>query len=283
MLRAGPFSDERVRGLANRRFVNFYFDLSDEGAAGDPDARKFVTAIRKELGRASVGTPNILIVSADGVVVGEADNFASSGVVYAAMKKALKAHPEFDAESETEKAATKPFEKAQIAFELGKGKTAAELLAKPESEDEWLLLAHIQRWREKWDAMEAALSHVKREDLLDDARMERAWKSWREEKYEALRDGLADFPADSDRSAEARYFAALARYHLGEKKEALKAWKELAKSSEEGPWVYRADWAYMTEKQAGKTSFSTGDANRSPLGRVGYLGRDNPDLKGPGK
>ncbi|MBI2920549.1 MAG: hypothetical protein HYY18_05645 [Planctomycetes bacterium] len=283
MLRAGPFSDERVRGLANRRFVNFYFDLSDEGAAGDPDARKFVTAIKKELGRASVGTPSILIVSAAGDIVGETDNFASSGVVYAAMKKALKERPEFDAGSGDEKAAVKPIEKARIAFELGKGKTAADLLAKPESEDEWLFLAHIQRWREEWDAMEEALSHIRREDLLDDARMERAWRSWRESKYEALRDGLADFPADSNRSAEARYFEALARYHLGEKKEALKAWKELAKSPDEGPWVYRADWAWMTVKQAGKTSFSTGDANRSPLGRVGYLGRDNPDLKGPGR
>jgi hypothetical protein len=39
----------------------------------------------------------------------------------------------------------------------------------------------------------------------------------------------------------------------------------------------------MTEKQRGKTSFSSGDADRSPLGRIGYMGRENPDLKGPGK
>ena len=42
MLRAGPFSDERVTGLANRRFVPFFFDLSVRGAAGDPDARRFL-------------------------------------------------------------------------------------------------------------------------------------------------------------------------------------------------------------------------------------------------
>jgi len=283
VLRAGPFSDERVRGLANRRFVTFYFDLSDAGAAGDPDARKFVTKIKKELGGGAVATPNLLLVSPEGVLAGETGNYASSDDVYAAMKKALKDHPEFNAESEAEKAETKPYEKARLAFDLGKRKTAAELLAKPANEDEWLFLAHIQRWREKWDEMEAALSHVKRDDLLDDARMERAWKAWRESKYEALRDALAEFPEDSNRSTEARYFHSLARYHLGEKKEALKAWKALAKTPDEDGWVYRADWAYMTEKQKGKTSFSSGDADRSPLGRIGYMGRDNPDLNGPGK
>ena len=131
--------------------------------------------------------------------------------------------------------------------------------------------------------MEAALGHVKDVSLTADVRIERAWRCWREMKYEALRDPLKDFPADSKRSTEARYFAALAEYHIGRKKEALKAWKELAKEKNEDPWVYRADWAYMTVKQAGKTSFSSGDNDRSPLGRIGYMGRENLDLKGPGK
>lgn len=263
--------------------MSFYFDLSDDGAAGDPDARAFVLKLKKELGGNGVPPPNVLLVTPDGVLVGEAGNFASSDDVYAAMKKALKDHPEFALASDAEKAAATPLEKARIAFDLGKRKTAAGLLSNPETEEEWLFLAHIQRWREKWTEMEAALSHVKRADLLDDARMEQAWRSWREAKYEALRDALADFPAESNRSTEARYFGALALYHLGEKKAALKLWKALAKATEEDPWVYRADWAYMTVKQAGKTSFSSGDEDRSPLGRIGYLGRNNPDLEGPGK
>lgn len=283
MLRAGPFSDERVRRLANRRFVTFYFDLADGSAAGDPDARKFVVKLKKEMGGNGVAPPNVLIATPEGKLAGEAGNFASSDTVYDAMKKALKDHPEFNEASDAEKAAATPFEKAQIAFDLGKRKSAAEALSEPGSEDEWLFLAHIQRWRGKWTEMEAALAHVTRDDLVDDARMERAWRHWIEAKYEELRATLADFPAESNRATEARYFAALALHHLGEKKEAMAAWKALAKTPAEDPWVYRADWAYMTVKQSGKTSFSSGDANRSPLGRIGYMGRDNPDLKGAGK
>jgi hypothetical protein len=283
VLRAGPFSDERVRRLANRRFVCLYFDLADDGAAGDPDARKFVVKLKKELGGNGVPPPNVLLVTPDGVLAGEAGNFEGTDEVYSAMRKALKDKPEFDAESETEKAAATPFEKAQIAFDLGKRKTAVELLAEPRSEKEWLFLAHVQRWRGKWEEMEAALKHVTDEAMQGDVLIERAWRAWKEEKYETLRDLLADFPAGSARETEAKYFAALARYHLGEKKEALKAWKALAKAEVEDPWVYRADWAYMSEKQRGKTSFSSGDADRSPLGRIGYMGRENPDLKGPGR
>ncbi len=281
MLRAGPFSDERVRLLANRRFVCVYFDLSDDGAAGDPDARQFVTKIRRELRGNSVPPPSVLLVSAEGVIAGEADNFASTEVVYAAMRKALKDHPEFDAESAAEKAAVTPFEKARIAFELGKSKTAADWLARPETEEEWLFLAHIQRWRGKWDEVESALEHVKRDDLVDDARMERAWAHWLRGDYAALRDALTAFPADSNRATEAGYFKGLALHHLGEKKAALSTWKALAATPEEDPWVYRADWAWMTVRQSGKSSFSSGDDDRSPLGRIGYMGRDNPDLKGP--
>ena len=46
MLRAGPFSDERVIAFVNRRFVPFYFDLSNRGAAGDAAAREFVVAMQ---------------------------------------------------------------------------------------------------------------------------------------------------------------------------------------------------------------------------------------------
>lgn len=68
MLRAGPFSDERIVRLANRRFVPFYFDLSNRGVAGDPAARKFVVKERKRLGGRSVPTPPVLFMSPDGEV-----------------------------------------------------------------------------------------------------------------------------------------------------------------------------------------------------------------------
>ena len=41
-MRAGPFSDEAVNGLMNRRFVPFHFDLSPRGYLGDNHATKWV-------------------------------------------------------------------------------------------------------------------------------------------------------------------------------------------------------------------------------------------------
>ena len=95
MLRAGPFSDARVVGLCNRRFVPFYFDLSNRGVAGDPDARAFVVAVRKELGGRAVPTPPVLFMTPDGEVVGEVSNYATEDQVLRTMLDLLEAHPEF--------------------------------------------------------------------------------------------------------------------------------------------------------------------------------------------
>ena len=90
MLRAGPFSDERVIGLLNRRFVPFYFDLSNHGYAGDPDARKWVVKRRPDMGGMSVNTPPILIMTPEGKVAGKFSNYANSKVVLlASVTKSL--------------------------------------------------------------------------------------------------------------------------------------------------------------------------------------------------
>ncbi len=83
MLRAGPLSDERIVRLANRRFVSLYFDLSNRGAAGDPDARKFVVAARKELASRAVPTPPLLFISPSGEVLGQVSNYATEEQVLA--------------------------------------------------------------------------------------------------------------------------------------------------------------------------------------------------------
>ena len=62
-----------------------------------------------------------------------------------------------------------------------------------------------------------------------------------------------------------------------------------AELSAEDPWVYRADWAWSTIQQRKKndgkrqTSFSAGGKGNSPLGRIGYMGPENPDLSPRGE
>jgi len=134
VLRAGPFSDERIIRLANRRFIPFYFDLSNRGVAGDPDARKFVVAKRKELGGRAVPTPPVLFMSPDGEVLGEVSNYASSNKVLKAMLKVLEENPRFNKPSEAEKNAESAVAKARIRIDLQDYKGAKKLLEKEESD-----------------------------------------------------------------------------------------------------------------------------------------------------
>ena len=103
MLRAGPFSDERILRLANRRFVPFYFDLANRGFAGDADARAFVVKVRPEYGGRGVPTPDLLLMTPDGKQVGKVSNYASADAVYAVMLGVLKKHPEFNKPTDAEK------------------------------------------------------------------------------------------------------------------------------------------------------------------------------------
>ena len=72
------------------------------------------------------------------------------------------------------------------------------------------------------------------------------------------------------------------RSSLQEKEEALKTWESTIKACAQDAWIYRADWAYTGLKQGKKRGgFSSGGKRSSCLNRIGYMGRKNPDLKGP--
>lgn len=280
MLRAGPFSDERVVGLARRRFVCHYFDLDTGGAAGDADARRFVVLRRKELGGRSVPTPPVLLMTTDGQVVGEASNYADAETLLAAMQRALADHPELSRPSPEEEAAETPLERARIAFDLGRLDEAARLLEGQASDAARYLRGHVARWRGDDRAMEAAFEGL-RGEWADDVRIERAHRLWAKGEFEALRAALEDFPAGSDRASEASYHLGLALFHLGRRDEALALWKDTIEGCSEDPWIYRADWAYCGVVEGNQRGFSTLGRRSSVLGRIGYMGRRNPDLDGP--
>ncbi len=268
MLRAGPFSDERVIRLANRRFVPLYFDLDSRGAAGDADARKFVVAARKDLKGSGVGTPPVLFMTPDGEVVGEVDNYASTEALLKKMHAVLDKCPDFAKPAKDEGG-----DDPDAAFDLGRYERAAELYVKAGNA---LGAARAARMLARWDDMEKALAGVK--DASEVA-VERAHRFWEDRDFQKLRDTLKDVPASSNRYTEARYYLGLAHFHLDAKDEALKVWKETIKACSQDPWIYRADWAYCDVKDGSKGSYSSADPGSSCLGRIGYMGRRNPDLK----
>jgi hypothetical protein len=129
--------------------------------------------------------------------------------------------------------------------------------------------------------MEEQLAQVKSVERRPDVHMERAYRLWSERRFDALRAHLADFPSGHARFTEARYYEGLASFHLGDIDRAASIWKEMIESVPEGPWEYRADWAFASLKETPRALVTTGDKRVSVLGRVGYLGVRNPDLDGP--
>jgi len=278
VLRAGPFSDERIVRLANRRFVPFFFDLDSGGAVGDKDARAFVVKARKNLGGGSVSTPPILFMNADGEVLGEADNYATADQVYAAMKKVLEKHPDFAKESDAETKLT-GLGRAELLVDLGDLGGARTVLEKETGAKAAYALGRVLRMQKEFDAADKAFEKVDDKDLADDVVVEKAYRHWAAGDFEKLRDALKDVPKESNRWTEARYYGGLALYHLGEKEKACDFWKETIKASKQDAWVYRTDWAYCGVKDKAGGSFSSDKKGSSCLGRIGYMGAKNPDLK----
>ncbi len=281
MLRAGPLSDERVIGLLNRRFVALYFDLSDRGAAADPAARKFVVAARPRLGGRAVPTPPLLIMTPDGKVVGETSNYSSTAQVLSMLLAALEDHPEYNKPSPAEQAAATPLERARIQLNLQDLEGARKTLARDQSAEAHYLLGHIARLQKRWGSMGKHFALVKDDSLKDDVRMERAYELWYAKKHKELAEHLKDFPKESNRYTEARYYQGLAAYHGGDKEQAQQLWEVTVKSCSQDPWIYRADWAYTGLKQGPRTMVSSAGKRVSLLNRIGYMGRRNPDLQGP--
>jgi len=278
VLRAGPFSDERIVLLANRRFVPFFFDLDSRGFAGDAKALAFVVAHQKELGGGSVPTPPVLFMTHEGKVLAEVSNYASEQELYDAMLSVLEEHPEYARPSPAESALESPLERGMLSLELGDLEKAKELLSPLDEVEAHYLLGHIARLQRNWDEMEAQLQKVSSPTLAPDCLMERACRLWQEKRFEDLEKALKGFPRKHRRYSEACYHLGLALFHQKKKDKAVDVWKKLIEDCDEDPWIYRADWAVAnaTEK-GGQTSFSSGKRS-TPLGRIGYMGRKNPDL-----
>lgn len=279
MLRAGPFSDEDVSALLNRRFVSFYFDLDTGGAAGDAAARKAVVAVRPNLRGMTVVPPPVLLMSPDASrVLGEINNFASEADVLAGLLEALERHPEYAKPADGEDAGT-PIQRAVVLAELQRTDEALKLLEGVEDDAATLLRARLLRKSGKAARARKLLDRISDPELAIAVRMERASVAWQAGEFEDLEKLLAEFPADHARATEAAYYRGLAQYHLGDIEDAKATWKRLIAEFEHDRWAYRADWAFFEASQAddGFVTLSS-SGSKTLLGRIGYAGRQNPDL-----
>ena len=281
MLRAGPFSDERIVGLLNARFVPFYFDLAVGSPAGDAEAKEFCVAIKEELGGSSVPTPPILIITVEGELVAEISNYADEETVLRKLRLVLAENGDLAAPSE-EEANWPVIQKARLRVDLGDHAGARRLLEGQDEPSAHLLLARLARHERNWTEHARELAKLDGKSHEHEVRMEQALWAWNEERYADIVDLLAQFPTSSGRYSEARYYEGLAYYHSEETELARETWKQLVSEIGEDRWSYRADWAWSQshpKERAHKSSTST--RPKTLLERHGYMGRTNPDLSGP--
>ena len=284
MLRSGPFSDERVVGLLNARFVPVYFDLGRGSPAADKDARNFVVKARKEFGGRSVSTPPVLIMTPDGEVVAEISNYATEAEMLRGLRKVLKEHPEYAGEAAAE-AKRSRLEQARVQDCLGNEQQVTALLGGVDGSakctaEETLFLAQVARRGGKHEDAAELLDSLPAA-LASEVAIEKALLSWIKGDFAAMVKPLTGYPKAGARSAEASYYAGLAQFHLGESKQARATWKQLVKAHGDNRWSYRADWAYTqatNKRKAKQRRMFTTVGSKTLLGRHGYMGRQNPDL-----
>jgi len=286
VLRAGPFSDERVIRLINRRFVPLYFDLSPGGAAADKKARQAVVKAKPELGNAAVQTPPLLVMTPDGKVLGEVDNYAGEDELWKSLLALLADHAEWNVPSDEEQRIARdgtPLERATLLFDLGDLAAARRLLADQPGASESLLRAHLCRLDRDWSALEQELGRVVAPELADGACVERGWLHLARGDFATARKSVAAVAPDSPFRSEARYLDGVASWRAQKPDEARATWKALIDGAKAlDRWIYRADWAYTQSIEPARGGFSTSDKRHSPLGRIGYMGRRNPDLETDG-
>jgi tetratricopeptide (TPR) repeat protein len=284
VLRAGPFSDERVIRLVNRRFVPLYFDLNDAAPAADSAANRFVTEAEPDLLGSSVDTPPLLVMTPDGDVLGKISNYASEREVLEGLLDVLEKQPRWNAATKEELAVARggdPLARADLLIDLGRTAKARELLAKTPGAAAALRLAHLENLLRRDEAVAPALARVDDAELADDVRVERAWLKLRGGDPAEAKKLAEQVARSSPRSSEARYLAGVAEFRAGRRAPALATWKSMITGCSQDRWVYRADWAYTQTLDGDRRSFSTSDAKSSLLGRIGYMGRRNPDLDPP--
>jgi hypothetical protein len=252
----------------------------------DAKARKLVTEAVDELVGPSVDTPPLLVMTPDGELLKQIDNFASEDDCFRGLLDALAVEPRWQKATPGELEIARggdPLARAELWIDLGLFARAKELLAATPGAEAALRLAHLARLQGEAAAIEPALAKVDAARFADDVHVERAWLRLHDDSFADARAEADLVSNDSPRRTEARYLAGVAEFRAGHRDAALALWKALVTSCSQDRWIYRADWAYTQTLDGERRSFSTADAKSSLLGRIGYMQRRNPDLEPPSK
>lgn len=271
--------------LLNRRFVNFYYDMTPEGVAYDPEAEKVLKGLNPDqLAIQATLNPHVVLVSPDGEYLEELHGYSHPDSAVNQLMELLRKHPEWAQPTDEERATKGPIAKARILIDLMELDVAKALIAEIDSDEARFLRGHIARLQGDVSGMTQNLEALAANPENHDARLEYAWRFWHEEEYQELYDALADFPDDHARRDEAQYLIGLSLYHRGEREAAREQWASMIKGCSLSPWVYRADWAYfcttfeMSVHEGGERGMQPYDTF-TPLNRHGYGYRGHPDLK----
>jgi len=263
VLRAGPFSDPRIQTIINNRFVNFYFDLQNHAVVGDAQAKRFVGAVKRNLTGSRVPTPPVLICTPDGELIAEISNYASAAKMLPDLRRVIARHPGSQEPSPAER--EDPLLHAEVLGLLGHLRRAEDIFREQrDAPGTALRRARLLRWLGQPDPARRALAAAK--DGSGRWHREAAWQAWEAEDFQQALNLLEAMP-EGERDDEDRYLSGLALWASGQREQAKRTWKDLIDSGRQGPWVYRADWAWV----------ATG-CGRSRLGRHGYMGSTHPDL-----
>lgn len=265
MLRAGPFSEDSVISLVNRRFVPFFFDIGKDSFAGDDDAREFLIKLKPEYGKSSVPTPPCFVFTPDGKLLTEIDNYTDARTFSEKLKQILDKNSEYNKLDDTEKKIIEKADKEegftdlieaaklhQELLEYDKAEKYYRSAIEKGKEKKWIalfylgqLFSRLENWREMTKCFSVtgkSESNIMAQ-FRDDMELEMVYEDLSKKDYKAAKAGLShiikNFP-DSDRTSEIKYNLGLAHYKLGEKEEAKKIWKELKKSVKRDRWVRRA-------------------------------------------
>lgn len=282
IFRVGPLCDERIAALIRLRFVPFYFNTFEPTAAYDERATAFVVRVKKEFGKEEQhfdGGMPLLVMTAGGDLVGELKPYSSCDDVLAQLLRILEKNAAHAAPSAAEKANADTLERARVLLALQELDKAERLLKKETAPEALVLRARMARYDGNWKKHEKCLAELVGDELADDGAVERAHALCHEREFAAASEALAAVGDASERYDEARYLEGVALFRSGERERALAVWKGLVEGRPLGPWVYRADWAYVNALTGeGGAGGAAGGSGPSLLGHGSYAGPRNPDL-----
>ncbi|MGI9519578.1 MAG: tetratricopeptide repeat protein [Pirellulaceae bacterium] len=278
-LRAVSLVDSRVVNLLNRRFVVYYFSMDELSSQYDAQAAALSRKLHPDMRYlASMPTPPMLFMTAEGKMLGHASNFLLPDDLLEYLTGKLDENPAYAQLTPAEKAVEDAVQRAWVHYELRQFESAIELLENQQSSDAFYLRGLIAREQLEWPEMKAAFKMVTDSARLNDIKLDQALRYWELRNFEGIKAHLEGVRPDHPRYQEAMYYLGLAWFHTDDREKALELWEAALRHDRSSAWALRLDWTFGLASLNPDEYLSPTDKPPSLLGRR-YLTPDgNPDL-----